>query len=124
MLRRLPPSKPGGEPAITSATSGGFGIVVKPFRPPTSALASKHTTVLPPRKRKAVSYKEMGDGTDDGEAVIDENGSPKKKMRFEMGNKVYENGVLGDMAKWCTRKFPVFEPKEKTTVFAKRCVRR
>lgn len=122
MLRRLPPTKPGGDPAITSATSGGFGIVVgKPFRTPTSALASKRTTAIPARKRKAVSYKEMGYGTDDGEAVID--GSPKKKMRFEMGNKVYENGVLGDMAKWCTRKFPVFEPKEKTTVFAKRYVR-
>lgn len=118
MLRRLPPSKAGDSP-ITSATSGGYGIVSKPFRTPSQALASKRTTALPARKRKAVSYKEMGEGTDDGEAVIDGD-SPKKKMRFEMGNKVYEDGVLGGMAKWCTRKFPVFEPKEKTAVFSKR----
>lgn len=85
----------------------------KPFRPP-SALASKRTTAIPARKRKQVSYKEMGDGEDDGEAE-----QPKKKMRFEMGNKVYEDGVLGGMAKWCTRKFPVFKPKEATTTFAK-----
>ncbi|BEI83046.1 hypothetical protein CcaverHIS002_0309140 [Cutaneotrichosporon cavernicola] len=114
MLKRLPPSK--GDTPITSATSGGFGIIAKPFRPPTS-LNARRTVLGTGRKRKAVNYSEMGGGTDDGEAVID--GSPPKKMRFEMGNKVYENGVLGDMARWCTRKFPVFEPKERTTVFAK-----
>lgn len=115
MLRRLPRTSNGGagDSQITSATSGGFGIVSKPFRPP-SAPASKRSTVLPARKRKQVSYKEMGDGVDDGEAEM-----PKKKMRFEMGNKVYEDGVLGDMAKWCNRKFPVYQPKDATVAFAK-----
>lgn len=121
MLRRLPTTK-GGDPPITSATSGGFGIVSKPFKSPGAALANKRTTVLPARKRKQVNYKEMGDGgadDGDGEAAINDDGSPKKKMRFEMGNKVYEDGVLGGMAKWCTRKFPVYSPKDKGTVFAK-----
>lgn len=114
MLRRVPKA-PAGEAPITSATSGGFGIISKPFKSP--ALATKRTTVLPARKRKQVSYKEMGDGTDDGDAVIE--GSPKKKLRFEMGNKVYEDGVLGGMGKWCNRKFPTYSVKDKGTVFAK-----
>ena len=38
-----------------------------------------------------------------------------------MGNKEYgEDGVLGDMARFCNRKFPVFKPKEKLMVFTKR----
>jgi DNA repair and recombination RAD54-like protein len=109
MLRRINKSV-NGDSSITSATSGGFGIVSSPFKAP---LAKTRTVSGLPeraaRKRKQMSYKDMGDGTDDGDAVID--GSPKKKMRFEMGNKVYENGVLGDMAKWCNRKFPVYVPK-------------
>lgn len=113
MLRRVP-SKKNGDPPLTSATSGGFGIVSKPFKAP-SALGSTRTLAMPARKRKQVSYKEAGAGGDDGDSEV-----PAKKMRFEMGNKVYENGVLGDMAKWCTRKFPVFAPKESTTVFSKR----
>lgn len=111
MLRRINKTS-NGDPPVTSATSGGFGIVSSPFKRP--ALANRRTTALPERsarKRKQVSYKDMGDGGDDGEAVIDGD-SPKKKMRFEMGNKVYDNGVLGDMAKWCTRKFPVYAVKE------------
>ncbi|TXT15851.1 hypothetical protein VHUM_00354 [Vanrija humicola] len=116
MLRRLPASNPGDAP-ITSATSGGYGIVSRPYKPPSQASAAKRTSVLPARKRKQVSYKEMGGGDDDRDG--DASGSPKKKLRFEMGNKVYEGGVLGDMAKWCNRKFPVYEAKEKSTVFAK-----
>lgn len=113
MLRRVP-SKKNGDPPVTSATSAGFGIVTKPFKVP-SALGSTRTLAIPARKRKHVSYKEDGAQGDDGDFE-----ASTKKMRFEMGNKVYENGVLGDMAKWCTRKFPVFAPKDKTTVFAKR----
>jgi len=120
MLRRINKSA-NGESPITSATSGGFGIVSSPFKRP--ALANKRTVSALPeraaRKRNRVSYKEMGDGTDDGDAVIDDGDSPKKKLRFEMGNKVYENGVLGDMAKWCNRKFPVYEVKEFTAVRSK-----
>lgn len=113
MLKRLPPGTKQGDSAIVSATSGGYGIVSKPFRPP-SILGSRRTTELPARKRKQVSYKEMGDGHDDGEADLPE----KKKMRFEMGNKVYEDGVLGGMAKWCNRKFPVYQAKDPIAIFA------
>jgi DNA repair and recombination RAD54-like protein len=120
MLRRLPQSKPGDQP-VTSATSGGFGIVSKPYKKP-SALAPTRTLALPARKRKAVSYKEQGGGKEDagdGDAS-DGEGGVKKKGKFEMGNKVYgDDGVLGDMAKWCNRKFPVFEKKDRTVVFAK-----
>jgi DNA repair and recombination RAD54-like protein len=112
MLRRINKTSNGDSP-ITSATSGGYGIVSSPFKRP--ALLNKRTTSALPeraaRKRKTVSYKDMGDGADDGEAVIDGE-SPKKKLRFEMGNKVYENGVLGDMGKWCNRKFPVYAVKD------------
>ncbi len=117
MLRRAPIKQRPGDPAPTSATSGGYGIISAPFKPPT-ALASKRTLELPARKRKAVSYKGQGRGDDsDGDAE----GNPSKKGKFAMGNKEYgEDGVLGDMARWCNRKFPVFKPKEKVTVFTKR----
>lgn len=119
MLRRLPPPQRGGDQQPTSATSGGFGLIVKPFKAP-SALASTRQLALPARKRKAVSYKGQGGGGDDDDDDSDAEGKPSKKGKFEMGNKQYgEDGVLGDMAKWCNRKFPVFQPKEKTTVFTK-----
>ncbi|WVF69157.1 hypothetical protein IAT40_003932 [Kwoniella sp. CBS 6097] len=118
MLRRAPSSQRPGDPQVTSATGAGFGIVTfKQFKPP-SALTTKRETALPARKRKAVSYKGQGGGDD---SDSDADGKPSaKKGRFAMGNKEYgEDGVLGDMAKWCNRKFPVFAPKEKTTVFTK-----
>lgn len=119
MLRRVPSSQRSGHQPVTSATSGGFGLISKPFKVPTP-LASKRDLALPARKRKAVSYKGQdggkGDDSDDDDAE-----GPNKKGKFAMGNKEYgEDGVLGDMAKWCNRKFPVFQPKEKTTVFGKR----
>ena len=121
MLRKLPQSRP-GDPPVTSATSGGFGILSKPFKKPTP-LGSTRQLALPARKRKAVSYKEDGGGKDDsadGDADGGEGSRKKMKGTFEMGNKVYgDDGVLGDMAKWCNRKFPVFEKKDKITVFAK-----
>jgi DNA repair and recombination RAD54-like protein len=115
MLKRNPSSAPAGGPALTSATSGGFGLVSKPFKAP-SALTSKRQLDLPPRKRKAISYKGQEEGNEsDGS---DAEARPSKKGRFAMGNKEYgEDGVLGDMARWCNRKFPVFKPKEKTAVF-------
>jgi DNA repair and recombination RAD54-like protein len=118
MLRRLPQSRPGDQP-VTSATSGGFGLVSKPYKAP-SALAPTRTLAIPGRKRKAVSYKEQGGGKDDGDGDASDGEGAKKKGKFEMGNKVYgDDGVLGDMAKWCNRKFPVFEKKDRTIVFAK-----
>lgn len=120
MLRRLPQSRP-GDPPVTSAGAGGFGIISKPYKKP-SALAPTRQLALPARKRKAVSYKDQGGGDkdDDDSDASDGEGSKKKKGKFEMGNKVYgDDGVLGDMAKWCNRKFPVFEKKDRTIVFAK-----
>ena len=120
MLRRIPGGQKQADGTPTSATSGGYGIVVKPFKVP-SALGSKRDLALPARKRKLVSYKGQGGGSD-GES--DEEGKENKKSKFEMGNKVYgEDGVLGGMGKWCNRKFDVFKPKERTIVFAKTSVR-
>jgi DNA repair and recombination RAD54-like protein len=117
MLRRLPLSK-SGDQTPTSATSGGYGLVSAPFKAPTP-LASKRELAIPARKRKAVSYKGQGGGGKDDEDS-DDDGNVAKKGKFAMGNKEYgEDGVLGDMARWCNRKFPVFKPKEKTTVFTK-----
>lgn len=91
----------------------------KPFKKP-SALAPTRQLALPARKRKAVSYKDQGGGGDDDGDSDASDGGKKKKGKFEMGNKVYgDDGVLGDMAKWCNRKFPVFEKKDRTLVFAK-----
>jgi DNA repair and recombination RAD54-like protein len=116
MLRRAPTTQRPGDQPVTSATSGGFGLVSKPFKAPT-ALKSSRESALPARKRKAVSYREKGGGKDDSDSDAE---NPKKKGKFEMGNKVYgEDGVLGDMAKWCNRKFPVFVPKEKGVAFTK-----
>lgn len=117
MLRRIPQGSKAGEQQPTSATSGGFGLISKPFKAPTP-LGPKRQLDLPSRKRKAVNYKDAGgDGDDDGEAE----GNPSKKGKFAMGNKEYgEDGVLGDMARWCNRKFPVFAVKEKGSVFTKK----
>ncbi|KJE03308.1 DNA repair and recombination protein RAD54-like protein [Cryptococcus gattii NT-10] len=107
------------EPPPTSATSGGFGIVSTPFKIPKSS-APKRESTLPARKRKAVSYKEEGPCDDGGDDEYDNEGRPSKKGKFAMGNKEYgSDGVLGDMAKWCNRKFPVFQPKDKSGVFTK-----
>ena len=117
MLRRAPSYQKPGDPSLTSATSGGYGIIAVPFKPPT-ALGPKRTLALPARKLKAVSYKGQGGGDD---SDSDAEGNPAKKGKFAMGNKEYgEDGVLGDMARWCNRKFPVFKPKERVTVFTKR----
>lgn len=117
MLRRVPTGQRAGDPAPTSATSGGYGIISVPFKPP-SALAPKRNVDMPSRKRKAVSYRGQGGGDDSGS---DAEGNPAKKGKFAMGNKEYGgDGVLGDMARWCNRKFAVFKPKDKIGVFTKR----
>jgi DNA repair and recombination RAD54-like protein len=118
MLRRLPVSKTGDQ-TPTSATAGGYGLISAPFKAPTSS-APKRDLALPARKRKAVSYKGQGGGKD---SDSDDEGKVVKKGKFAMGNKEYgEDGVLGDMAKWCNRKFTVFTPKDRTIVFAKTLV--
>ncbi|ODO10107.1 hypothetical protein I350_02335 [Cryptococcus amylolentus CBS 6273] len=119
MLRK-PIQRP-GEPPIATATSGGFGIVSKPFKVPKSSAPTRESA-LPSRKRKAVNYKDQGGGDDDGDGDADGKANKKSKFegKFAMGNKEYgSDGVLGNMAKWCNRKFPVFEPKEKTVAFTK-----
>ena len=94
-------------------------MISKPFKPPT-ALGPKRQLDLPARKRKAVSYKDAGGDNDDDDGDAD-GGSSSKKGKFAMGNKEYgEDGVLGDMGRWCNRKFPVFIVKNKTAVFGKR----
>ncbi|ORY28461.1 putative DNA recombination and repair protein Rad54B [Naematelia encephala] len=117
MLRRHPSNTKPGDALLTSATAAGFGLITKPFKAPT-ALAPKRELALPARKRKAVSYKgQGGDGDDENDSDAER---PSKKGKFAMGNKEYgEDGVLGDMAKWCNRKFPVFAPKDKTVIFGK-----
>ena len=117
MLKRAPKTQRAGDPQLTSATSGGFGIIVsKPFKTPTP-LAPRRDSNLPARKRKAVSYKEDGGGGDDGNDGYTDDGA-NKKSKYAMGNKEYgEDGVLGGMGKWCNRKFPVFAPKERDGVF-------
>lgn len=110
------------EPPLTSATSGGYGIVSTPFKVPKSS-APKRESALPARKRKAVSYKEEGSFDGSGDYEDNNEGRASKKGKFAMGNKEYgSDGVLGDMAKWCNRKFPVFQPKDKSGVFTKRSV--
>ena len=117
MLRRQPAGQRSGDPSPTSATSGGYGITSKPFKTPTS-LGPKRDLAIPARKRKAVSYKDQGGNADDSDEDVQ---NPAKKSKFAMGNKEYgEDGVLGDMAKWCNRKFPVFKPKEKEATFARK----
>ncbi|WVO12565.1 hypothetical protein L204_100169 [Cryptococcus depauperatus] len=114
MLRK-PVQRP-GEPSCTSATAAGFGLISKPFKLPKSS--STRSKDLPARKRKKVSYKEQGGG--DEQDDDDDDARPSKMGKFAMGNKEYgSDGVLGDMAKWCNRKFPVFKPKGKNDVFTK-----
>lgn len=120
MLRRIPSSSSAsnGDPNSLSLRTG-FGVIPsKPFKVPTSAVAAR-SSVLPPRKRKRVSYKE--DGQDDKENDEDaSDGEKKKGSRFTMGNKEYgPDGVLGDMARFCNRKFPKFEVKPKEQIFSK-----
>lgn len=133
MLRRPVPGTRPGDQAPTTATSAGFGLVSKPFKPP-SALVVKRSD-LPARKRKAVSYRDAGGDQDDadGDADVDaengDGGERGKKAKtgtgggggYAMGNKEYDgNGVLGGMGRLCMRKFPVFKVKEKGAVFGKR----
>jgi DNA repair and recombination RAD54-like protein len=121
MLRRAPVVQTkNGDPVPPTMTGAGYGIPsFKPFKTP--ALATTRQTALPPRKRKRVSYKGAGgDDDDEGDSDASE-GKVKKGKTFEMGNKEYgADGVLGDMAKWCNRKFPVFKVKEKAEIFHKR----
>ncbi|KAJ9107838.1 hypothetical protein QFC19_002744 [Naganishia cerealis] len=134
MLRRLPSHKSkSGEPQVITVSGGGFNVpTFKPFRPPSlanpratrnAASDDKSTTG---RKRKRVNYKEAGqadaagDGDADGAGSDDEGGPKKKGKTYSMGNKEYGiDGVLGDMGKWCNRKFPVFEVKPKEVIFTK-----
>jgi hypothetical protein len=124
MLRRVPSGSANnsGDPSSLSLRSG-FGIIApRPFKVPTPAAPVSRSSVLPQRKRKRISYKEDGqqdDKENDGD-VSDEEGAKKKGSRFTMGNKEYgPDGVLGDMAKYCNRKFPKFEVKPKEAIFAK-----
>ena len=121
MLRRAPPSFKGSDQNPTSATSGGFGIISKPFKAPTAA---KRHVDLPSRKRKVVNYKDAGGDRDDaGDKNADPSGDgpgASKKVKYAMGNKEYgDDGVLGSLGAICMRKFPVFSVKEKTIVFGK-----
>lgn len=123
MLRRLPTSQRPGDQTPTTATSGGFGLISRPFKAPTP-LGPKRDLALPARKRKAVSYKDAGGDGDENDPDADTDDHVAKKIKYAMGNKEYgADGVLGGMGKLCNRKFAVFKPKEKTTVFAKRLVR-
>ena len=120
MLRRIPAtsSASNGDPNSLSLRTG-FGVIpAKPFKVPTAAIVAR-ASVLPPRKRKRVSYKEDGqdDKENDGDASDDEK---KKTSRFTMGNKEYgPDGVLGDMGRFCNRKFPTFVVKPKEQIFSK-----
>ncbi len=120
MLRRVPSTSSANDGDTTSLSlRTGFGLIpAKPFKVPTSA-APARSSVLPPRKRKRVSYKE--DGQDDKENDEDaSDGEKKKGSRFTMGNKEYgADGVLGDMARFCNRKFPTFVVKPKEQIFSK-----
>lgn len=120
MLRRAPSSYKSGDQNPTKATSGGFGIISKPFKAPTPLVAKRHVD-LPSRKRKAVNYKDAGgDRDDENDENADPDGGPNKKAKYAMGNKEYgDDGVLGGLGAVCMRKFPVFVVKEKTTVFGK-----
>ena len=116
MLRR-PVGRP-GDLTPTTATSGGFGIISKPFKAPTP-LGPKRQTDLPSRKRRAVSYKDAGgdvSGSDAENDDPDDRGGKKAKSGkgYAMGNKEYDdNGVLGSFSKLCMKKFPVFQVKTK-----------
>lgn len=134
MLRRVPlasaaPSR-SGDPVTLTMTGGGFGIISKPFKVPTSARPPTHrgTTDEPARKRRRISYKEDGQADDkenDPDASDGEGGvaGKRKGSSYKMGNKEYdEHGVLGGMAKFCKRKFPKFEVKAKEVVFGRKWV--
>lgn len=121
MLRRAPAGYKSSDQNPTSATSGGFGIISKPFKAPTPLAAKRHVD-LPGRKRKAVNYKDAGGDKDDAgdENARPDEGGPSKKVKYAMGNKEYgDDGVLGGLGAVCMRKFPVFAVKEKTATFGK-----
>lgn len=135
MLRRIPSSKSNnGDPVVVTVSGGGFTApTFKPFKPPSLANArstrnKENETAGAGRKRKRINYKEdgQGDAVGDGDANGDSDGeeSEKKKGKtYSMGNKEYgADGVLGDMGRWCNRKFPVFEVKPKEVLFSKKCV--
>lgn len=122
MLRRAPSGYKNSDQNPTTATSGGFGIISKPFKAPTPLAAKRHVD-LPSRKRKSVNYKDAGGDQDDAgdqNAAPDGEGGPSKKVKYAMGNKEYgDDGVLGGLGAVCMRKFPVFMVKEKTATFTK-----
>jgi DNA repair and recombination RAD54-like protein len=133
MLRRIPSSKSNnGDPQVVTVSGGGFSApTFKPFKPPSLANArstrnKENENAAAGRKRKRVNYKEdgQGDAAGDGDANGDsdgENGGKKKGKTYSMGNKEYGvDGVLGDMGKWCNRKFPVFDVKPKEVLFTKK----
>ena len=133
MLRRIPSTKSNnGEPVVVTVSGGGFTApTFKPFKPPSLANArstrnKENDNAVAGRKRKRVNYKEDGqeDAAGDGDANGDsdgEDGGKKKGKTYAMGNKEYgADGVLGDMGKWCNRKFPVFEVKPKEMLFTKK----
>lgn len=122
MLRTLPATNKGSEQRAQTAKAAGFGIPsFKNVRLPTVKKAAP-TRETSGRKRKRISYKE--DGQEDrendkthGDGSGSDDEQPKKKG-FSMGNKEYgADGVLGGMGKWCNRKFPTFEVKDKDSVF-------
>lgn len=133
MLRRIPSSKSNnGDPQVVTVTGGGFSTpTFKAFKPPSlanprSTRGKENEQASAGRKRKRVTYKEdgQGDATGDGDAnggSDSEDGGKKKGKTYSMGNKEYgTDGVLGDMGKWCNRKFPVFEVKPKEVLFTKK----
>lgn len=133
MLRRIPSNKSsssaskgkpnngvGGEPIVVTMTGGGFGVpTFKPFKTPTLATRQQRVSVLPPRKRTRISYKEDGQGDDKENNYEDEDGKATKK--FTMGNKEFgADGVLGGMSALCNRKFQVFDVKPKEETLSRR----
>lgn len=95
MLRRIP-STSDGKPVDRLQESIRIN---KPFKTPSSAKAVER--VLPPRKRKRVSYKGAG-GDDDSD-----DGDLKKKKKKNGKDGAYEEGDPVDN----TQHFPVFKPK-------------
>jgi DNA repair and recombination RAD54-like protein len=135
MLKRIPSHKStSGDPQVVTLTGGGFSMpTFKAFKPPSLANSRSTRTAAADvdksgagRKRKRVNYKEDGqaDAAEDGDANgdgSDGEGGKKKGKTYSMGNKEYGiDGVLGDMGKWCNRKFPVFEVKPKEVIFTKK----
>ncbi|KAJ3821342.1 DNA repair protein, SNF2 family [Lentinula raphanica] len=72
----------------------------KPFRPP--SFTTNNERVQPQRKRKRVSYKEQGDGSDSE----DDGPSKKKKQKKDDRDYMNEDELLA-----AVKQYPVFKPK-------------